>query len=318
MTTYAQIRSEISDLKVLLKQRDEQIKKLEALNNWYAQQLLLNRKKRFGISSENSKYDGTEQLNLFNEAEAERVAINPEPTVESITYQRKKKKGSREALLAELPVETIEYTLPEAEQTCLICGGALHVMSKETRKELKIIPAKVSVVEHISYVYACRNCRKNETKTPIITAPAPKALVAKSLVSASVMAFVMNQKFVNALPLYRQEQELKRMNVNLSRQTLANWMIKGANLLQPLANAMKAELLSKQVLHADETTLEVLCEPGRPAQTNSYLWVYRTSGCDVPIVLYDYQMGARGVMPKPICRAFKAICIPTVGAAITS
>jgi len=164
MTTYAQIRSEISDLKVLLKQRDEQIKKLEALNNWYAQQLLLNRKKRFGISSENSKYDGTEQLNLFNEAEAERVAINPEPTVESITYQRKKKKGSREALLAELPVETIEYTLPEAEQTCLICGGALHVMSKETRKELKIIPAKVSVVEHISYVYACRNCEKTKRK----------------------------------------------------------------------------------------------------------------------------------------------------------
>jgi len=285
MPTNAEIKSENSELKVLLKQRDEQIKKLEALNNWYAQQLLLNRKKLFGTSSENSKYDGTEQLNLFNEAEAERIAINPEPTVESITYQRKKKKGNREALLAELPVETIEYTLPEAEQTCLICGNAMHVMSKETRKELKIIPAKVSVVEHIRYVYACRNCEKNETETSIVTAPAPKALIAKSLASPSVMAFVMNQKFVNALPLYRQEQEFKRMGVKLSRQTLANWMIKGVSLLQPLADAMKAELLHKEVLHADETTLEVLCELDRPAQTNSYMWVYRTSSCDAPIVL---------------------------------
>ena len=137
MPTIAQIKTENFDLKVLLKQRDEQIKQLEALNNWYAQQLLLNRKKLFGTSSENSKYDGTEQLNLFNEAEAERLAINPEPTMESITYQRKKKKGSREALLAELPVETVEYTLPEPEQTCLICGSDLHVMSKETRRELK-------------------------------------------------------------------------------------------------------------------------------------------------------------------------------------
>lgn len=95
MLTNAQIQSENSDLKVLLKQRDEQIKKLEALNNWYVQQLLLNRKKLFGTSSESSKYDGTEQLNLFNEAEAERIAITPEPTMESITYKRKKKKGSQ-------------------------------------------------------------------------------------------------------------------------------------------------------------------------------------------------------------------------------
>jgi len=305
MQTQAQIQSENSVLKVLLKQRDEQIKKLEALNNWYIQQLKLNRKKLFGASSENSKYDGIEQMNLFNEAESERTAFNPEPTLETITYKRKKKKGSRETLLAQLPVETVEYTLTEAEQTCLKCGSAMHVMSKEVRKELKIIPAKVSVVEHVSYVYACRSCEKNDVETPIVTAPAPKALVAKSLVSPSIMAYVMNQKFVNAMPLYRQEQELKRMGVKLSRQTLANWMIKGASLLQPLADAMKAELLRKEVLHADETTLEVLCEPDRPAQTNSYMWLYRTSGCDAPIVLYDYQEGRAGNFAKTYLNGFK-------------
>ena len=162
----------------------------------------------------------------------------------------------------------------------------------------------MSVVEHVSYVYACRSCEKNNIETSVITAKAPKALVPKSLVSPSVMAYIMNQKFVNALPLYRQEQELKCMNINISRQTLANWMIKGASLLQPLADKMKAELLTKEVLHADETTLEVLCEPGRPAQSSSYMWVYRTSGCDVPIVIYDYQEGRSGRFAKEFLNGF--------------
>jgi len=305
MPTIKELQAEIAALKAQAKERDESIAKLQKLNDWYIQQLKLSRKKMFGSSSEKGEYAGMEQLNLFNEAEAERAALAPEPTVETITYKRKKKKGSREKLLAELPVEVIEYILPENEQSCPKCGNALHVMSKEIRRELKIVPAKVSVIEHVSYVYACRNCDKNDTQTSVITADAPKALVAKSLVSPSFMAYIMNQKFVNAMPLYRQEQELKRLGVMLSRQTLSNWMIKGANLLQPLADKMKEEMLKKDVLHADETTLEVLCEPDRPAQTNSYMWVYKTSGCDVPIVLYDYREGRSGRFAKEYLQGFK-------------
>lgn len=281
------------------------VQELEKLNDWYEKQLKLNRQRMFGASSEKSEYTGMNQLNLFNEAEAEQKPISPEPTLEEITYKRRKKKGSREKLLEQLPVETIEYTLPESKQICPKCGNSLHVMSKEIRRELKIIPAKVSVVEHVSYVYACRNCEKNDVQTPVITAPAPKALIPKSLVSPNVMATVMSQKFVNAMPLYRQEQEFKRLGVALSRQTFANWMIKGAQLLRPLADAMKVELLKKEVLHADETTLEVLCEPDRPAQTNSYMWLYRTSGCDVPIVLYDYEEGRSGRFAKEYLSGFK-------------
>jgi len=145
------------------------------------------------------------------------------------------------------------------------------------------------VVEHVSY----------------ITAISPKALIPKSLVSPSVMAYIMNQKFVNAMPLYRQEQEFKRMDVSLSRQNLSNRMIRGANILKPLANKMKEIMLLKDVLHADETTLEVLCEPGRPAQTTSYMWLYRTSGCDEPIVMYDYQDGRSGIHVKNFLSGFK-------------
>lgn len=304
MTTYEELQAEITALKAQTKGLSEKNEKLQKLNDWYMQQLKLNRKKMFGSSSEKGEYAGMDQLMFFNEAEAERTPINPEPTIETITYKRKKKKGSREKLFEQLPVEIIEYTLPEEEQNCPKCGNALHIMSKEIRKELKIVPAKVSVIEHVSYVYACRNCDKNDTQTPVITAVAPKALVAKSFVSPSVMAYIMSQKFVNAMPLYRQEQELKRLGVLLSRQTLSNWMVKGAALLQPLADKMKEELLEKEVLHADETTLEVLCEPDRPAQTNPYMWLYRTSGCDKPIVLYDYQKGRSGRYAKDYLQGF--------------
>ena len=293
MLTYEQILAENKAL-------SQEIEKLQKLNKWYEEQLKLNRKKMFGSSSERSDMD---QLNFFNEPESEEQPISLEPTIEEITYKRKKQKGSREKLLADLPIETIEYTVEDTN--CPKCNNELHVMTKEIRKELKIIPAKVSVVEHVSYVYSCRYCEKTDTQTPVITAPSPKALIAKSLVSPSVMAYIMNQKFVNAMPLYRQEQEFKRMDVLLSRQNLSNWMIKGASILKPLINKMKEIMLAKDVLHADETTLEVLCEPGRAAQATSYMWLYRTSGCDEPIVIYDYQEGRSGIYAKNFLNGFK-------------
>jgi transposase len=279
------------------------VQELEALNNWYMEQLKLSRQKQFGQSSESSKRDDLEQLNLFNEAEADRQPFVAEPEVETISYQRKKNRRGEN--IKSLPVEVIEYKLPEDEQACPKCGDLLHIMSKEVRKELTIIPAKVKVLEHVSYIYSCRNCEKNDIETPVITAKAPQALLPKSMVSAELLAYIMSQKFVNAMPLYRQEQEFKRLGVVLSRQNLSNWIIKGAALFGPILEKLKQELLASPLLHSDETTLEVLCEPGRPAQTKSYMWVYRTSGnAKKPIVLYDYQEGRSGRFAKEYLSGF--------------
>lgn len=295
-----QTQEQLEKENLVLKAR---IQELEKLNNWYAEQLKLSRQKMFGQSSESSKHDDSEQLNLFNEVEAERQSLIAEPDAETISYQRKK--GKRGENIKNLPVEIVEYKLPDEESACPTCGEDLHVMSKEVRKELTIIPAKVKVIEHVSYVYSCRSCEKINIETPVITAKAPKALLPKSLVSAELLAYIMNQKFVNAMPLYRQEQDFKRLGVVLSRQNLSNWIIKGAALLEPILKQLKQELLARQVLHADETTLEVLCEPGRPAQTNSYMWVYRTSGdTKTPIVLYDYQEGRSGRFAKTYLSGF--------------
>ena len=302
MKTQWDLLAENEELKSQKSQLENDVAELKKLNKWYEEQLKLSKKRMFGSSSEKTD-EAYGQLNFFNEAESERILINPEPTVETITYKRKKKKGQREKILENLPVETIEYTLEDT--TCSKCGEPLRVMSKEIRKELKIIPAQVKVVEHVSFVYACRNCEKTGTEATIVTAPSPKGLIPKSLVSSSFMAYIMNQKFVNAMPLYRQEQEFKRMDVLLTMQTLSNWVISGANLLKPIVDRLHVLLVSKDILHADETTLEVLCEPNRPAQTNSYMWVYKTSKYDHPIVLYDYQEGRSGDFPKKFLKGFK-------------
>ena len=276
---------------------------LKAKLAWFEEQLRLSRQKRFSASSERTNED---QLELFNEAEAEVDSSVQEPTVETIQYTRKKKRGQREAMVENLPVETIEYRLSEEEQICSCCGGPTHEMSTETRQELKIIPAQVKLVKHVRYVYACRRCEREEIQTPVVTAPMPQPVYPGSLASPSALAYIMNQKYGEGLPLYRQEQQLSLLGINLSRQTMANWMIYAADRwLSLLEKRMREHLLKEDILHADETTLQVLREPGRAAKTTSYLWLYRTGRNSHPILVYDYQPTRAGEHPRNFLSKFR-------------
>jgi transposase len=282
--------------------QDAQIAELSAKLKWYEEQFRLAQQKRFGASSEKTHSD---QLDLFNEAEAEADPAKEEPLLETVTYKRKKQRGGREAKLDGLRVETVEYRLPAEEQVCACCDGALHEMSTEIRRELKVIPAEVKVVEHVRYVYGCRHCEREAIATPIVTAPGPKPVQAGSLASPSMVAFIMSQKYVESMPLYRQEQQLARFGVELSRQTLANWMLHGANAwLSILYDRMKAHLLEQDIAYADETSFQVLREPGRAAEDKSYLWMYRTGPSSWPIVLYDYQPTRASEHPQRFLASF--------------
>lgn len=282
---------------------EQQVAELTAKLTWFEEQFRLSQQKKFGASSERTNPD---QLSLFNEAESEADPSINEPTMETITYHRKKQSGQRETMIESLPVEIIEYRLAETEQICSCCGGALHQMSTETRQELKVIPAEVKVVKHVRYVYACRQCERNEIHTPIVTAPMPQSAFPGSLASPSIVAHIMSQKYVESLPLYRQEQQFARLGVTLSRQTLANWMIHGAEKwLRLLYHRMHEYLREQDILHADETTLQVLREPGRSAETTSYLWLYRTGREGPPIILYDYQKTRGGEHPRKFLSGFR-------------
>lgn len=284
----------------LLSMVDEMAVKL----SWYEEQYRLSRAQRFGPSSETTPF---EQMSFFNEAESESSDfIAAEPGMDEIQMPRKKKqKGHKNNITKPLPTETVEYRLSAEDMDCPECGNLLHEMKKEVRKELKVIPAQIMVTEHVRYVYACRNCEKNDTATPIVYAPMPRPAIKNSLASPSMLAHIMTRKYVEAIPLYRQEQQFKRYGINLTRQTLANWMIKSSSAwLKPLYEAMHRELLKKDILHADETVLEVLREPGREATAQSYMWLYRTGRDDTPIILYEYTQGRSGDYAKQFLRGF--------------
>lgn len=142
---------------------------------------------------------------------------------------------------------------------------------------------------HVRYVYTCRHCEKNEISVPVVTAPAPRPLITKSLASASAVAYVMGQKYVEAMPLYRIEKHFEMLSIELPRAVLSNWVVKGGEMLAPVWNRLRERLLELDILHADETTLQVLKEPGRAPQSKSYLWLYRSGRYGPPIVCYEYQ-----------------------------
>jgi len=294
----------IEELKQKTAKLEQKNAELTAKLAWYEEQFRLAQQKRFGASSEKTHPDQLE-LELFNEAEVLATPASEEPDMEKVTYTRKKSVGGREAKLDHFPVETLTYTLPEDEQICACCGGAIHEMSTETRNEITVIPPQVKVTRHIRHVYACRRCERGEIHTPIVTAPMPKSVYPGSLASPSIMAYVMSQKYVDSQPLYRQEQQFARLGLTISRQTLANWMMYGADhWLSLLTNRMQEHLLSQDILHADETTLQVLREPGKSAETKSYMWLYRTGREGPPIVMYDYQPSRGGEHPRNFLKGF--------------
>lgn len=277
---------------------------LENKIDWMMEQIKLSQHKHFGTSSEKSEYD---QLGFFNETEKEADNNVAEPELEEIKYKRKKRAGKKQEMLSDLPVETIEYYLSDEEQSCPKCGDSLHIMGRDIRRELKVIPAQVKVVEHIRHIYSCRECEKHSNSTPIVKASVAEPVIKGSIASPSSVAYIMSQKYVNAMPLYRQEQEFVRLGIDISRQTTANWVIRcSTDWLEPFYNAMKELLINCEVLHADESVLQVLKEPGKSAQSNSYMWLYRTSGdTEHPIVLYEYQPDRKAKRPKEFLEGFK-------------
>jgi transposase len=276
--------------------------RLKAENQWLKEQLGLAKHRLFAPSSEKTPV-GQEAM-LFNEAEACATPEVPEPVTETLTYTRRKFTGQRELNLAGLPVEEIVYTLLEEEQVCPQCEGHLHAMGADVRNEIKIIPATLTLVRHLRTKYTCRHCQNNAIKTPVLTALMPQTAFPNSLASSTAVAHIMCQKFVEGSPLYRQEAALSRMGFQLSRQTMSNWMLVGADWLEPLYQRMHFHLLQRDIAHADETTLQVLKESGRSAQSTSYMWLYRSGRAGPPIVLYDYQPTREGAHPQKFLRGF--------------
>lgn len=274
-----------------------------------AEQLRLLRHQRFAPKSEkNAPIDGQMAMDIFNEAEAYADESIPGPGLSEVKkHYRKRARLVNDSLPEDLPVEVVEHALPEEERVCPECGDALDVIGKEERRELKLIPASAVIVKHVYYTYGCRDCEKNGTSPQIIKTPKNKPVIKGSFASPEAIAQIMSQKFVMGVPLYRQEKDFQRGGIMLSRQTMSNWLIKSTeDWLKPVYNELKAFLLSRDVCFIDETTLQVLKEPGKKAQSQSYLWMYRT-GRDSPFqsVVCEYQPDRKAVHPAEFLKGYR-------------
>lgn len=294
----------VKDLLNTIEEKDRKIAELEQQVEWFMSQIRLAKHKQFGASSEQTN---STQLSIFNEAESTSDLTIPEPGITEVkSHYRKRTRLITDKLPEDLPIEVIEHELSAKECVCPDCGSQLHTMGKEIREELKIIPAKAVIVRHVRYVYSCRNCEETSERVPIVKADMPDSVIKGGFASPETIAHIAAQKFVMASPLYRQEQEWKQNGIHLSRQTMSNWLVKASNdWLEPIYEEMKRRLCSHDVLHGDETTLQVLKEPGKTAQSKSYMWLYRTSGeAKNQIILYDYQPDRRHIHPEIFLKGF--------------
>jgi transposase len=299
----SELQPSIESLSTQVAALTELVSKQAALIKYYENQILLLRRRQFGAGSEKTELD-LRQINLFGEA---MLAALPEQATQEITYIRKKRKGKREEDLSGLPVERIDYELTEDERDCPKCGEIMGDIGVNISRELKLIPAKVVAVEHAAHTYACNNCQKTSDSTPIFKAESPKPLISGSLASSSLVAHIIAQKYSSGLPLYRIEQGFQYDGVVISRQTMSNWVITCAQTyLIKIYQLMIQFLLGETLLHADETTHQVLREPNRAPQTKSYEWVYRTSGNGVhKIVIYEYKETRKKEHPETFLKDFK-------------
>ena len=295
-TEYEYLKSENAKLEAKLAAKEQEqaeiITSLSLQNQWLLEQLKLSKKKLFGRSSEQVEQIVMDQLSLTaNEVEAYAFGTkSATPQQVQVKAHERRRNGSIEEVIPEgLPVEKVEHRLEDTH--CPNCGAEMVVIGTEVHKSLKIEPPKFTVVEDVYYTYACKVCEKETDETVIVKTPKEPTVLPGSFASAEAIAHIMVQKYVMYSPLYRMEKEFERQGLKLSRQAMSRWLLRASELwLQPIYEELHKELLKRQVLHADETTLQVLQEPGRKSTSKSYMWLYRTSGdAWQQIVLYDYQ-----------------------------
>ena len=259
----------------------------------------------FGRKTEKREPASDDQMQFeFNEIEALAPAKEAAETVTVKEHSRSvKSSGKREADLSKLPKETVVHAIPE-EKLAEIFPDGWNRLPDDVYSNVEYEPARYVVKEHHIEVY----CGKKEDR--IVRADHPVELLKSSIATPSLVAGIMNGKYVNALPLYRMEQEFNRSGVPVSRQTMAGWVIRTTErYLSLLYDRLKEELLRHDVLHADETPV-LVSKDGRPAGSKSYMWVYRSNVMDRdPVVIYEYQKTRKADHPKEFLKDFRGTLV---------
>ena len=226
--------------------------------------------------------------------------------------QHERKKRSQAEMLNGLPEEEVLLELPEDQLVCGKCGGKMKPIGKKfLRHEMQIIPKQMKLLAYYAVTYACNSCEKDTGFAHIVIVKPPVPLMKYSLASPSTVAYIMTQKYVDGLPLARQEKIWAREGIFLSRATMANWVTQcSQSWLKPLYKHMKQELLTHSVIHADETVVQVLKEDGKPATSESRMWLYASAALiRHQVRLFEYQPHRSGKRPVAFLNGFTSALV---------
>ena len=273
------------------------------------EQVRLLRNEIFGRKSEKHLPPQNErQQRLFDETDGGSEAEEASPSqgqAPILVAPHQRRKAGRKPLPADLPRIEVIHDIPESDKQCA-CGTPLSRIGEEVCEKLDIIPAKVRVIRHIRYKYACKGCEGVESTAPtVLIAPLPPQLIPKTMATAGLLAHIVVSKFEDALPFHRQSKQLARLGIDLPRATLCNWARQVAERASPLADLMDRAIREGPIVNIDETTVQVLQEPGRSDTQKSYMWIFRGGDPERPVLRYQYHPTRAGSVPLNYLEGFK-------------
>ena len=298
------IQGELAQARALLLSKEshhhEVITSKDTLIDQLKEALILAQRRQFAKATETLR---SLQSELFDESEVEssiELSLDGSDADAINVPAHTRKRSGRKKLPEDLPRVEIVHDLSDDEKVCPHDGSSLKLIGERTSEQLDIIPMQIQVIRHIRKQYACPCCTGY-----LKTASKPKQAIEKSQASAGLLSYIAVSKYADSLPLYRQSNILSRFGIEMNRTTLANWMIKCGELVQPLINRFEEQLLSQPYIHMDESPVQVLNEAGKAAESKSYMWVRSAGPPDQRITLFDYDPSRGGAVPKRLLADYR-------------
>jgi transposase len=257
------------------------------------EQIRLLQNEIFGRKSEKPFFPSRDQIPLFETPTVEPPAKESSDELIEVPGYTRKKRG-RKPLPEDLPRIEVIHDIPEEEKHCA-CGAELSRIGEDTCEKLDYVPAQIQVIRHIRPKYACKSCEGVEDDGPTVKiAPPPVQLLPKSIATEGLLAHLIVSKFADALPLYRQQKIFNRMGIELSRSTMANWVVNASRCCNPLIDLLQEEIRGGPITNIDESPLQVLKEPNRHNTTKSYMWIFLGGDPDHRSFVYQYHPSRNG------------------------
>lgn len=271
-------------------EKDRAYAQLKSEHDKLVEMIKMANARHFGAKSERVL---PHQLSMFNDAEASA----PAPAAGKPARPPRPRKPKRKVDWASFETTVETHELPEGGRACPACDHAMDPMGYEVKREFVYVPARIEVREHRVAKYVCPTCSAanaesgGEAPATIVQAPGPALPLPGTWASASLLAHVMRQKYELALPIYRISGDLSsQQRLPVSRQTLSGWVIDAyGRWLARLYSLIRGEVLSRDIVHCDETPVQVLKEPKRKPQSKSYMWLFASAACDRDAYVFEYH-----------------------------